>query len=563
MARISLGVLDIGSILTTVITFCLPVPAHAQDLPAQEYIRLGGRVVAIENTGTVATPTFSPSAGTYSSSQTITISVTTSGASIRYTTDGATPTPTYGTPYSGPITVSSNQTVKAIAYETGWNPSSVASAGYTIIPGVATPTFSPPPGTYSFPQTVSLGTTTSGAFIRYTTDGTTPTSSSGYVYSGGINVEVSEAIKAIAYKSGWNDSTVATGIYDFVAATPGFSPAGGSYTSPQTVTISTGSPGASIRYTTDGSIPTSSFGTVYSGPVNVAASETIKAIAYRSGWADSAIASASYTLPSGTVATPTFSIASGTYYGVRTVNIGTTTSGATIRYTTDGSTPSSTNGIVGTSVTISSSTTLKAIAYKTGMYDSSVASVSITIVYPSANLNISRTSFQTGDSFSLWLYTNIPNTSFTFCWYNGTQWCQSNFGQTDANGYWPMTGDFPPGTEGAWQEWVVFPGIVTSNTISFTVSPPPPTATLSISGTSFKVGDNFYLSLTTNMPNTSFTFCWAVGLFSQTCTENYAQTDAYGNWPLSGSFLAGSEGTWQEWVVFPQVTSNHIYFTVE
>jgi hypothetical protein len=83
------------------------------------------------NSGTVATPAFSPEPGTYPSSQSVTIS-STAGATIRYTTDGTAPTKTSGTIYTGPLTVSSNQTVKAIAYETGWTDSAVASASYVI-----------------------------------------------------------------------------------------------------------------------------------------------------------------------------------------------------------------------------------------------------------------------------------------------------------------------------------------------------------------------------------------------------------------------------------------------
>ena len=48
-----------------------------------------------------ATPTFTPPAGNYSSTQSVTISTTTPGASIRYTTDGSTPSSTTGTVYSG------------------------------------------------------------------------------------------------------------------------------------------------------------------------------------------------------------------------------------------------------------------------------------------------------------------------------------------------------------------------------------------------------------------------------------------------------------------------------
>ncbi len=85
--------------------------------------------------GTVATPTFSPAGGTYSAAQSVTISTTTSGASIRYTTDGSTPSETAGTLYSGPVNVSAPTTLKAIAYENSFTDSAIASATYTVNSG--------------------------------------------------------------------------------------------------------------------------------------------------------------------------------------------------------------------------------------------------------------------------------------------------------------------------------------------------------------------------------------------------------------------------------------------
>ncbi len=79
----------------------------------------------------VATPTFSPAAGTYSTAQDVTISCTTAGATIHYTTDGTAPTATSST-YSSPINVSGTTTIKAIALKDGMTNSSVASARYTI-----------------------------------------------------------------------------------------------------------------------------------------------------------------------------------------------------------------------------------------------------------------------------------------------------------------------------------------------------------------------------------------------------------------------------------------------
>jgi len=89
---------------------------------------------------TLATPTFSPVAGTYGSTQSVTVSCTDSaqpGFAMFYTTDGSTPT-TGSTPYTGPITVSSSQTLKVLATSTGLNNSAIASAAYVITGGGST-----------------------------------------------------------------------------------------------------------------------------------------------------------------------------------------------------------------------------------------------------------------------------------------------------------------------------------------------------------------------------------------------------------------------------------------
>src|SRR5262249_54525107 len=64
--------------------------------------------------GATATPTFSPPAGTYTSAQMVTISDSTPGASIFFTTDGTTPT-TASTMFTTPISVTSTETIQAIA----------------------------------------------------------------------------------------------------------------------------------------------------------------------------------------------------------------------------------------------------------------------------------------------------------------------------------------------------------------------------------------------------------------------------------------------------------------
>ena len=81
------------------------------------------------------------------------------------------------------------------------------------------------------------------------------------------------------------------------AAAPVLNPGGENFSGSVSVAITDSTPGASIFYTTNGSTPTTS-STKYSGPINVTASETIKAIASASGYRPSAVASETYNLQS-------------------------------------------------------------------------------------------------------------------------------------------------------------------------------------------------------------------------------------------------------------------------
>jgi len=81
----------------------------------------------------VESPTFSPPGGTYSSGQSVTLSTTTSGAAIYYTTDNdGTLTSEFGIPYTGPISVTTPVTIQAMATAPAMADSSVVSADYAI-----------------------------------------------------------------------------------------------------------------------------------------------------------------------------------------------------------------------------------------------------------------------------------------------------------------------------------------------------------------------------------------------------------------------------------------------
>ena len=243
--------------------------------------------------GAVATPVFSPTGGTFSGTKQVTITDGTAGSLILYTTDGSAPT-TLSALYAGPISVSSSETVSAMAVESGYTNSAVATATFVIAPPAPTPTFSPVAGTYAGAQNVTISDTLAGATIYYTTNGSTPTTSS-TVYSAPVAVNASETIKAIALASGTSTSAVGTAAYliSTSTATPTFTPATGTYTSAQSVTISDTTAGATIYYTTDGSTPTTS-STVYSGAIPVSATETVNATAIAPGFSPSSVGTAAY-----------------------------------------------------------------------------------------------------------------------------------------------------------------------------------------------------------------------------------------------------------------------------
>src|SRR5579863_2232918 len=119
----------------------LTFAAHA---PAQQQVST--------DAATVATPVFSPKAGTYTTDAIITITDVTAGVTIYYTTNGTTPTAA-STKYTAAIRVSDTETIKAIAVKSSDTSSAVASATYTL--EVATPVFSPRAGTYTTDETVT------------------------------------------------------------------------------------------------------------------------------------------------------------------------------------------------------------------------------------------------------------------------------------------------------------------------------------------------------------------------------------------------------------------------
>jgi hypothetical protein len=325
--------------------------------------------------GRVATPTFSPAAGTYVSSVTVTITTGTPGATIHYTTDGGTPT-TSSTVYTGPITLTQSATIRAMASASGMANSDIASAAYVVQQQqqVATPVISPASGTYVAAVTVQITVSTPGAAIHYTTNGSIPTAAS-VRYVGPFVLAQSATVRAIAVAAGMTDSAVASSAYTIKAPLPVFTPPGGTYTTPPTVTLSTSVSGAAIYYTTDGSVPTPA-STRYTGGIPLTRTTTVRAIVTANGMLQSDVATATYTLQA---ATPTFNPPGGQYFlGPLLVSLSSSTPGVTIYFTTDGSTPTTASTRYYGSFLVILNTTVKAIAVRDGWSTSPVGSATYT-----------------------------------------------------------------------------------------------------------------------------------------------------------------------------------------
>ncbi len=246
------------------------------------------------------------------------------------------------------------------------------------------PSFMPVAGSYSSAQTVSLRDSITGASIYYTLDGTTPTTGS-TLYTGPFTLSTTTTVNAIATAPGYANSPVASATYTIniplpTVATPGFSPSAGTYYSAQLVTLTDATPGATIYYTLNGGTPTTA-STLYTAPFTVSSTTTVSAIAVANGYTNSAVGIGTYVISNGlpTTATPVLTPLAGTYTAVQFVTLTDSTPGSSIYYTLDGSTPTTASTPYTGTLTVSSTTTINAIAVAAGYNNSAVGSATYVI----------------------------------------------------------------------------------------------------------------------------------------------------------------------------------------
>ena len=249
----------------------------AFDASGNLYIADSGnyRVREVSTPAPTSTPIISPAPGTYTSVQMATITDSSKGAIIYYTTDGTAPTNT-STVYSGSITISATTTLRAIAIAPGLGQSAVASATYTIqLPVAPTVTAMPSATSITTAQALSVVVTVAGPTGSPTPTGSVTLSSGSYsakqnLASGTANFNVAagalpvgtntltatytpDAAGAVYYTSATQTATVkVTQAIGTAAATVTLTPSATSVTNEQAVSVAVSVAGASGQSTPTG-----------------------------------------------------------------------------------------------------------------------------------------------------------------------------------------------------------------------------------------------------------------------------------------------------------------------
>ncbi len=185
------------------------------------------RFLTIQTPCTVSAPIITPATGVYEGSRLVSMSTSTAGATIYYTTGGNSPV--IGNPltrtYTGPfwLTTPGEITIKAIAvFNAIFSSQTINLYVLNNTTFAATPVFSPVAGNYVGATPVSISSTSPGAVLYWTNNGTTPVVGSPLtnLYTGPINVTSNAQLKAVAIAAGLPPSVTAVANYNITQPLP-------------------------------------------------------------------------------------------------------------------------------------------------------------------------------------------------------------------------------------------------------------------------------------------------------------------------------------------------------
>ena len=287
---------------------------------------------------------------------------------IFYTLDDTSPT-RQSTIYTGPFTLDKNCYVKAFGVHKNWTDSEIASEYYNATEHTCqTPTFTDRHNINSQDSTLVI-TSTEGASIYYTLDGTDPTEES-KLYTGPIKIERNDTVRAIAMRDDMIPSAIGQYIIKWVQLHEPLIEFNGIY-----CTITQDKPGSNIYYTLDNTDPTkSSTRKVFTEQIKLTEQTVIKAYAVLHKYLDSDVASRTFDPTGKTCETPSISRVETTS---NFIQMNTTTDGATIYYTTNGLTPTKSDKVYTEPFEVTQNQTIKAIAMRDAYYDSNVSTFEV------------------------------------------------------------------------------------------------------------------------------------------------------------------------------------------
>ncbi len=383
--------------------------------PINTFTDLGTHTFTPSGDPVAVAPTFNPPAGLYSSPISVTLSSTTPGAIIYYTTNGDIPT-TSSTVYTAPIPVSSMTTIKAMAAANGYLNSSVATALYTFpvtVTNIAALRALPADNMtiYTLSGEVIVTFIQSYRNQKWLQDNTAGIMIDDFTGTVTTIYNVGDGITGLSGKM-----TEYGGMLEFVpSVNPGPASSTGNIITPEVITLSQLSANFEAYESEVVMVmgcsfvnPTGNFenGTVY--PVNDGTDYNIRTSFYDVDYIGQPVPTipmniagiansrndgnyltprnaADIQTPAGNVAAPTFSPIGGTYYEAIDLSISTTTTGASIYYTTNGTIPNMSSTLYTGMFDVNSTQTVKAIAYL-GADSSAVSSATYTFPVEVNNL---------------------------------------------------------------------------------------------------------------------------------------------------------------------------------